>query len=164
MVWHPPKTWTPGEVVTAAELNEQVRDNLLHLSGEWTTYTPAWTNAGTPAPSVGNGSLVGRYLQTGRQVQLTIYLTIGSTTNLGSTGWRFGLPPGVAPAGGNWQAVGSGIVSQTGIQYGLITSWVTSTGGALVAVTSAGTRLGQNGPGTWAAGSTLSLQATLEAL
>lgn len=31
MSWTDPKTWVGGEVLTAAELNEQVRDNLTHL-------------------------------------------------------------------------------------------------------------------------------------
>lgn len=31
MAWHTPKTWTPGEVVSAANLNEQLRDNMNHL-------------------------------------------------------------------------------------------------------------------------------------
>ena len=31
MTWNTPKTWTPGEVVSAANLNEQLRDNMNHL-------------------------------------------------------------------------------------------------------------------------------------
>lgn len=31
MAWTTPKTWTIGELVTASDLNEQVRDNLNHL-------------------------------------------------------------------------------------------------------------------------------------
>jgi hypothetical protein len=31
MTWHPPKTWAVGELVSAADLNEQVRDNLLAI-------------------------------------------------------------------------------------------------------------------------------------
>lgn len=31
MAWTTPKTWTDGSVLTAAELNEQVRDNLNYL-------------------------------------------------------------------------------------------------------------------------------------
>lgn len=33
MAWTTPRTWTPGELVTADVLNTQVRDNLLHLYG-----------------------------------------------------------------------------------------------------------------------------------
>ena len=31
MAWTAPKTWTLGELVSAADLNEQVRDNMGHL-------------------------------------------------------------------------------------------------------------------------------------
>lgn len=31
MSWTPPRTWSPGEVVTAALLNQQLRDNLQHI-------------------------------------------------------------------------------------------------------------------------------------
>ena len=31
MAWTPPKTWTIGELVSAADLNAQVRDNMTHL-------------------------------------------------------------------------------------------------------------------------------------
>lgn len=31
MAWNTPKTWTPGEVVSAANLNQQLRDNMNHL-------------------------------------------------------------------------------------------------------------------------------------
>lgn len=31
MAWVTPRTWTVGQLVAAAELNEQIRDNLTHL-------------------------------------------------------------------------------------------------------------------------------------
>jgi hypothetical protein len=31
MVWYPPKTWSSGEIVTAAMFNEQLKENLTHL-------------------------------------------------------------------------------------------------------------------------------------
>jgi hypothetical protein len=31
MAWVTPRTWTVGQLVSAAELNEQLRDNLNHL-------------------------------------------------------------------------------------------------------------------------------------
>jgi hypothetical protein len=31
MAWTAPKTWTDGELVTAALMNEQVRDQMIHL-------------------------------------------------------------------------------------------------------------------------------------
>ena len=31
MAWTPPKTWAIGSLVSAADLNEQIRDNQTHL-------------------------------------------------------------------------------------------------------------------------------------
>ena len=31
MAWTPPKTWTLGELVSAADLNDHIRDNMVHL-------------------------------------------------------------------------------------------------------------------------------------
>lgn len=33
MAWTAPRTWTTGEIVTAAQMNEQVRDNELYIKG-----------------------------------------------------------------------------------------------------------------------------------
>lgn len=60
-------------------------------TGAWTAYTPAFT-ASTSNPSVGNGSLTGRYNRLGKMVFFTIRLTIGSTTTRGVGTWRFSLP------------------------------------------------------------------------
>lgn len=58
--------------------------------GAWKTYTPVW--AGTSNPSLGNGSIEGRYSQNGKTVDFSIVLTVGSTTTRGSGNWTFSLP------------------------------------------------------------------------
>lgn len=58
----------------------------------WVVYTPAWSTVSSPGPSVGNGTLMGRYKQIGKTVFVYIKLTIGSTTTNGSSEWRFTLP------------------------------------------------------------------------
>lgn len=57
----------------------------------WQSYTPTWT-ADTTNPSIGNGTLVGRYTQIGKTCILIIGLTMGSTTTYGSGNWSFSLP------------------------------------------------------------------------
>lgn len=65
----------------------------------WTTYTPTWT-AATTNPTLGNGTLVGRYMRVdGRTIVAHINLTIGSTTTLGTGGYSFALPVTSANAG-----------------------------------------------------------------
>jgi hypothetical protein len=57
----------------------------------WTAYTPTWTSdSGTP--SIGNGSITGRYKQIGKTVFFNLKLTYGTTTTGGSGAWMFGLP------------------------------------------------------------------------
>ena len=59
--------------------------------GAWQSYTVSWT-ADTTNPSIGNGTLVGRYTQIGKTCVLVIALTAGSTTTFGSGNWSFSLP------------------------------------------------------------------------
>ncbi|MEU5716550.1 hypothetical protein AB0G71_12295 [Streptomyces sp. NPDC020403] len=85
-----PKSWSVGEVVTAAMLNEQIRDQFNSMFGAWTPYTPTWTAASNP--SIGNGTLTGQYIKIGRTCHVVLKLTTGSTTTYGSGGYSFGVP------------------------------------------------------------------------
>lgn len=59
--------------------------------GEWTSYTPVWTGAGGN-PTLGNGSLTGKYSRVGTTVHFKIRLIIGSTTTLATGLWMFTMP------------------------------------------------------------------------
>ena len=103
-----PRTWVVGEVVTAALLNAEIRDQFLSFFGAWTSYTPVWT-ASTTNPVVNNGTLNGRYLKVGRTVHNVIDLTTGSTTTYGSGTYAFSMPAAAGSAVnqvGTAQAVG----------------------------------------------------------
>jgi hypothetical protein len=103
-----PRTWVVGEVVTAALLNAEIRDQFLSFFGAWTSDTPTWT-ASTTNPVIGNGTLNGRYLKVGRTVHRAIDLLTGSTTTYGSGTYAFSMPVAAASAVnqvGNAQAVG----------------------------------------------------------
>ena len=54
-------------------------------------YTPVWT-AATSNPSLGNGSLTGRYSVRGKYVFATVRLAPGGTTTFGTGAWFFSLP------------------------------------------------------------------------
>lgn len=64
----------------------------------WQTYTPLWTASGTD-PTLGNGTLVGRYMKVGRVVVCHINLIIGSATSLGSGSYSFTIPVTSANSG-----------------------------------------------------------------
>lgn len=98
-----------GEVVTAALLNTEIRDQFTSFFGAWTAYTPNWLAEGGAAPTLGNGSIVGRYLKVGRTVDWVAQLTWGSTTAPGGGGggenWMIGLPPFLPATGFTYRIV-----------------------------------------------------------
>jgi hypothetical protein len=62
--------------------------------GEWVTYTPTWTSNGT-APSIGNGTLTGRYRVLDKNtVHVIIRWVRGSTSSNGTGTYNLGLPAG----------------------------------------------------------------------
>lgn len=71
--------------------NGSTWDTYQKVLGAWTSYTPTWT-AATTNPTVGNGSLVGRYQVLGKTCHLAITLIAGTTTTYGSGQYSFALP------------------------------------------------------------------------
>lgn len=62
---------------------------------DWQSYTPTWT-ASTTNPSLGNGSIQGKYRRVGSNIEVSIMVVFGSTTTFGSGIFYFSLPSGVA--------------------------------------------------------------------
>lgn len=57
----------------------------------WTTYSVSW-GAATTNPSLGNGSIAGRYFTIGKLVIVKVGLNLGTTSTLGSGAWSFNMP------------------------------------------------------------------------
>ena len=77
----------------------------------WSSYTPVWTSTGTQ-PTVGDGSLTGRYVSLGATIVGEIRLLFGSTTSRGTGTYRFSLPAsGVAE---NYQPMGQVVLRDEG--------------------------------------------------
>src|SRR5881409_1184368 len=93
-----PRTWVVGEVVSAAIMNQEIRDQFNSMFAAWTTYTPTWTSSGT-APALGNGTITGRYMKIGRTVICHINMTSGSTSTYGTGNYNWSLPFQAANAG-----------------------------------------------------------------
>lgn len=66
-------------------------DTYVKTPGTWASFTPTWTGSGSN-PSLGNGTLVGRYSKIGRLVTVHINLIPGSTTTYGSGNYNWALP------------------------------------------------------------------------
>lgn len=80
------------------------------------SYSPTWTSASNPQPAIGNGSLSGRYIISGKSIRLIMSFTAGTTTTFGTGVWSFSLP--VTSAGG-FERLGTSRIpdSSTGTQY-----------------------------------------------
>jgi hypothetical protein len=94
--------------------------NTLMPNGPvWLTYTPAWT-ATTTNPTLGNGTIAGRYYKTGHLICFSIYLAGGSTTTGGSGNYSLSLP--VTPLASGTFVVGSysGTLDHSGVAPGNI--------------------------------------------
>lgn len=63
------------------------------LGNAETTYSPVWTALGTP-PSLGTGTLTGRFKRFGKWGIYDFVLTPSASTTFGTGSWRFSLPPG----------------------------------------------------------------------
>lgn len=83
-------TFPAGTQILDTDLDNW-HDSLAALDEAWTAYTPTWTTTGT-APSLGNGTLVGRYIQNGKLVIYRFCLTAGSTTTFGTNTWIISVP------------------------------------------------------------------------
>lgn len=108
MAWTTPRTWTVGEVVTAAELNEQIRDNVGYL------YDRAVTGIVNSGGTIIGGS---RY---------TVSHT-GTGAYTVSFGTAFPVPPAVIPAvtwaeAGDWVAVGTVAAGSFTVKTGVTTN------------------------------------------
>lgn len=163
MVWTTPSSaaFLAGHEPTSTELVTQVTNNFKALGDPWTAYTPVWTASGT-AISLGNGTITGAWMNTGKLVIGRIFLTMGSTTTYGTGSYSFTLPVNSA-AGAQWLPIGGCTCrdSSPGTTYGTVS--FTAGSGTAGGGTDAGTRVGQLVPFTWANTDTLAISFTYEA-
>lgn len=135
-----PRTWVVGEVVSAALLNQEIRDQLNSFFGAWSSWTPGWLAEGGAAPTLGNGTITGRYLKVGRTVDWVLQLSWGSTTAAGGGGgsenWMFVLP--AAPASGFSQRIASfdAFDNSTSLHYSARGVYNTGNGGVVKTIVS----------------------------
>ena len=156
MAFTTPRTWQPDEDVTPDLMNVHIRDQFRALSG-WDTWEPNWYGTGG-TPSIGDGTLFGQYRRFGDVCQVRFLLTYGATTtNGGSTAWRWSLPFNMAGPAAPLTAV---IVDAgTGVYPGA--TWQASENTFRVYVSeSAPNSIGHAVPFTWAAGDLIAVNGT----
>lgn len=143
-------------------LDADTVDNA-HYS-EWQSFTPSWTSQSNPQPSLGDGTLVGRYRKIGKSVLIWIELSAGSTTTFGTGQWRFSVPV----TGANYAFMGTGLAydySGNAI-YVLSSQYMLTANNFVVAFPNQGTANGgvkSDAPFAWASSDSFRLQLEYEA-
>lgn len=82
-----PRTWTGSEVVTAGELDIEVRDAIAGLQAAWDVYAPAAVNF-TP----GAGNLLGRHKRVGKDFKVRINFNATGTSSYTASAFTISLP------------------------------------------------------------------------
>ena len=139
-----------GQVPTAAEFDTW-HDTLDALSNAWTAYTPALTGI-----TLGNGSIVGLYMQAGKKVDFRWALTFGSTTSV-TGGVAIGIP--VTALDANW--AGSAIFFDSSAGARLAGSLNGGTASGQVVASTA--QMNATVPFTWAVNDVAKGSGTIEA-
>lgn len=114
MAWSTPRTWVAGDVLTAGQLNQELRDNLTaaHALGVdgWTSWTPTLVQSGAVTKTV----RYAKYTRVGRLVIASWDLGVtgpGTAANV----IYVGVP--VTAAYAAFQMVGSAHLVAGGINY-----------------------------------------------
>ena len=92
-----PVSPSDGDYITRSFWKTEVTERWSAYYASWTYYTPTWTSSSTQ-PTLGNGTLVGAYLQVGQAVFFRLRLQFGSSSSPGTGSYSFSLPTGLAPA------------------------------------------------------------------
>jgi hypothetical protein len=126
-------------------------------------YTPTWT-ASSVNPAIGDGTLVGEYTRKGDSITLTINLSIGSTTTMGTGDWRFSVPisPNLPTSGAIQTGIARMLDTGTARHVGIARLL---NGGTYLEIEATGATLDlvdTNSPFTWAQNDTLLIQITYQ--
>lgn len=157
MAFTTPPTFSAGVGgLTAAMLNTYVRDNFKALGDAWTSYTPTlggWT--------LGNGTLVGKWMSANKLVMGRIEYTVGSTDTKSGT-LTFATP--VTPNLINGATCGrAGLFDTSAANRAFRHVFWGSAANAFFATSEADVRITPTTPWTWATGDQVFIDFEYEA-
>jgi hypothetical protein len=160
-----PRTWVVGEVVTAAELNSELRDQMSEIAAAGVSYTPTW--AGLTA--LGSSTVHGRGFKVGHRASMTAEITFGTSSTLGTGTITVSLPYQASASSNSnlgWHGLGRFVNGSGGIWTTLI-AFVQPSGTTATIFSIRQTDLGWVNPGTgtptWATGSSMRVSLDYEA-
>lgn len=154
------RTWGASEVVTATNLNAQLKDFIAGF-GATTSYTPTIGGTGWV---LGNGTLTGNYTKVQKMVFIRVVFTFGSTSTAGSGSLSFTLP--TTAAGTNHALTHTTLDASPAGRYNGAAVTTTTTVLPYYTPSAAGgaDRTGVAGvPITWASGDTVTISGWYEA-
>ena len=126
--------------------------NFIEAEG---TFTPTW-GGDTTNPTIGNGTLTGRFSRKGKRMRVSISLVYGSTSAPGSGNWFFQLSASIAQNVAR-VAFGAGRIIDTGAAFIGCMPW-TAAGAPKIYVLpapSTGNYVNPANPMTWASGDSM---------
>jgi len=126
MAWTTPRTWIPGEIVTADLMNVQVRDNQLQLRADIDALGVGWTDVAFDAANFWPGITAGmvpqnRYVIIGKTMFWTVMVAAAPAPNPASVGLTFRIPAGL---GASYCLMGPAITHNPGV--GWVDAWITA--------------------------------------
>jgi hypothetical protein len=135
----------------------------LKYTGDWISYTPAWT-ASTTNPAIGNGTLLGGYRRIGNQIDFWIQFIAGSTSTFGSGAYYLSLPVATTIESGSYNFGYQVILLDSGTAwypnyYGIGTS-DGQTGKFLILNSSTLAAITPTSPFTWTTGDVIIVQGS----
>ena len=82
----------------------------------WTSFVPSWTSSGTQ-PTLGNGTITGKYAQIGKTVIAHTQLILGNTSSAGTGSYRLSFPvtPTTPNAYQDLQPIGTAMITDSGL-------------------------------------------------
>lgn len=151
-----PRTWTTGEVVTAAMQNAEIRDPMTAMQAGWTAYTP--TIGGLTTTS---GTTTASYNQVGKTIDFKFQFTLGASSSV--AGCTVTLPV-TATADTSGQVFNaSGYDSSAVATYTLAGIATSTTVVTLRVPGSPVVAIGATVPFTWATGDIITISGRYEA-
>jgi len=93
LTWSQPRTWVTGEVVTAAEMNQEVRDNLLALQPTESKDAPGGAGGTTTSSTFGDltGVSAGPAVAVSTLTEVTCLITCQFSLNAVPTSGTYGV-------------------------------------------------------------------------
>jgi len=129
---------------------------------DWFNYSATWSSASNPQPAIGNGTYLGKWKATAKQIDFQIYMLAGSTTTFGTGQWYFLIPVDAVNSNTGYEigpvyALDAGTVNYFGF-------WYLSSGANLISCLRDNTAAPFNpsAPQTWAVNDILSIKGAYQ--